>query len=225
MSAAGLETLHAALHAAALRDKALEMRAYMRNQFDFLGLPTPLRRATAKPWLKAQKGAGAAALLALADTLWDLPQREYQYLAIDLLAMHWKELTLRELPALLALARKKSWWDTVDGIASLVGQVLRGSHEGMDEALAHEDFWLRRIALLHQLGWRDAVDEARLFRYCLNQAHEQEFFIRKAIGWALRDYAHHRPQAVRAFLDASGAQLSPLSYREAARHLGSAAHA
>ncbi|UTY59377.1 DNA alkylation repair protein [Massilia sp. erpn] len=220
-----LESLHLILQAAALRDKASEMRAYMRNQFDFLGLPTPLRRATAKPWLKAQKGLGAAALLQLADTLWELPQREYQYLAIDLLAMYWKELTPQELPALLALARRQSWWDTVDGLASLIGQVLRGSHEGMDQALAHEDFWLRRIALLHQLGWRDAVDEARLFRYCLNQAHEQEFFIRKAIGWALRDYAHHRPQAVRAFLDASGAQLSPLSYREAARHLGSAAHA
>ncbi|MBB3119974.1 DNA alkylation repair protein [Pseudoduganella violacea] len=220
MNTAALEPLYAALRAAARHDKAPAMRAYMRNQFDFLGLPTPLRRATAKPWLKAQKGAGAAALLHLAHTLWQLPQREYQYLAIDLLAMHWKELPLQELPALLALARQKAWWDTVDGLASLVGQVLRGSHEGMDEALAHEDFWLRRIALLHQLGWRDAVDEARLFRYCLSQAHEEEFFIRKAIGWALRDYAHHRPQAVRAFLDTAGAQLSPLSYREAARHLG-----
>ncbi|AKU21112.1 DNA alkylation repair protein [Massilia sp. NR 4-1] len=219
MHNATFASLSAALQAAALRDKAAEMRAYMRNQFDFLGLPTPLRRATAKPWLKAQKGSGAAALLQQANRLWELPQREYQYLAIDLLAMHWKELSPQELPALLALARQKSWWDTVDGLASLVGQVLRGSHEGMDEALAHQDFWLRRIALLHQLGWRDRVDEARLFRYCLNQAHEPEFFIRKAIGWALRDYARHRPQAVRAFLDTAGAQLSPLSAREAARHL------
>ena len=93
----------------------------------------------------------------------------------------------------------------------------------MTELIVDEDFWLRRIALLHQLGWGEATDQKRLFRYCLQQAGEQEFFIRKAIGWALRDYARHAPQAVADFLTHNGAVLSPLSRREAAKHLEPAA--
>jgi 3-methyladenine DNA glycosylase AlkD len=81
--------------------------------------------------------------------------------------------------------------------------------------------WVRRIALLHQLGWRDKTDRDRLFSYTLMRAHEKEFFIQKAIGWALRDYARHAPQAVREFISAEKGSLSPLSYREANKHLAS----
>jgi 3-methyladenine DNA glycosylase AlkD len=79
--------------------------------------------------------------------------------------------------------------------------------------------WLRRVALLHQLEWKARTDEPRLFRYCLLCAHEPEFFIRKAIGWALRQYARTNPAAVRQFLTVNRAQLSGLSLREAAKHL------
>jgi 3-methyladenine DNA glycosylase AlkD len=199
--------------------RAAGMRAYMRDQFDFLGIPTPGRRAAAKSLLKQFKGSGAYALLTQAQVLWDLPQREYQYIALDLLAMHWKELEAEDIPGLLALAQSKSWWDTVDGIAAIVGKVLRGSHTGMDAALSHDNMWVRRIAVLHQLGWRDNTDQQRLFSYALKLAHEKEFFIQKAIGWALRDYARHRPNEVRTFTMAERARLSALSYREANRHL------
>jgi 3-methyladenine DNA glycosylase AlkD len=123
------------------------------------------------------------------------------------------------LPALIALARNKSWWDSVDAIAAVVGDVLRGKHDMMDEALADADFWVRRIALLHQLGWRERTDAQLLFRYTLACAHEREFFIQKAIGWALRDYAWHAPEAVRGFLAGPGSSLAALSRREAAKHL------
>ncbi len=199
--------------------RAAAMRAYMRDQFDFLGIPTPDRRAAAKPLLKQFKGRSAVELLTQARTLWELLQREYQYIALDLLAMHWKELQIEDIPALLALAQNKSWWDTVDGLAAIVGDVLRRSHDGMDAALIHDNMWVRRIALLHQLGWRDSVDQHRLFSYALKLAHEKEFFIQKAIGWALRDYARHRPEAVRDFTRAEKSRLSALSYREANRHL------
>ncbi|MGB9989750.1 DNA alkylation repair protein [Massilia sp. SM-13] len=212
-------SVDAALLPLADAGRAAAMSAYMRNQFPFLGVPTPARRAALKPVFKALRGLSAEDLLALAGALWERPQREYQYAALDLLCMHWKALDRTHLPALMALVRRKSWWDTVDGLASIIGDVLRREHHGMDDALAHEDFWVRRIALLHQLGWGKSTDQERLFRYAVALSHEKEFFIQKAIGWALRDYARHAPDAVRAFLSGPGACLAPLSRREAAKHL------
>jgi len=214
-----LQALEAALVPLADVERAAAMSAYMRGQFPFLGIPTPARRAAVKPVLNALRSASAGELLSLADELWMRPEREYQYAALDLLAMHWKKLDHTHVPALLALAQRKSWWDTVDGLASIIGDVLRREHHGMDDALAHGDFWVRRIALLHQLGWGTSTDLERLFRYALALCHEKEFFIQKAIGWALRDYARHAPDAVRAFLAGPGACLAPLSRREAAKHL------
>jgi 3-methyladenine DNA glycosylase AlkD len=211
--------LASALAGAANSDHIAGMRAYMREQFDFLGVATPARRAAVKSILKSLKGIGAAALLRHANELWELPEREFQYVAIDLLAMHSKELETRHVANLLQLVQKKSWWDSVDGLASLIGDVLRGKHEGMDDCVRHSNMWLRRVALLHQLGWREHVDQQRLFAYCLLLALEKEFFIQKAIGWALRDYAHHNPDAVRAFLLAESYRLPALSYREANKHL------
>lgn len=91
----------------------------------------------------------------------------------------------------------------------------------MDAALEHEFLWVRRIAMLHQLGWREHTDEARLFGYARSLASESDFFIRKAIGWALRDYARHAPEAVSGFLSASRDLISPLTVREASKHLPS----
>ena len=76
-------------------------------------------------------------------------------MALDLLAMHWKALNTEDIPALLELVQEKSWWDTVDALAGIIGDVLRHRHDYMDDALRHHNFWMRRIALLHQLGWRD----------------------------------------------------------------------
>jgi 3-methyladenine DNA glycosylase AlkD len=207
-------------------EKAVAMRAYMRDQFDYLGVPTPQRRAAVLPALRELKGTDAARLIELAEGLWILPQREYQYVAVDLLARHWKAFTLEHLPALLSLAQRKSWWDSVDGLAGVVGDVVRADRKRdpvcqihMDHALRHENLWVRRIAMLHQLGWRGETDVPRLFRHARELAPETDFFIRKAIGWALRDYAWHDPQAIRQFLDDMRDVLSPLSVREAAKNL------
>lgn len=208
-----------ALAAVADPGRAAGMRAYMRNQFDFLGVATPARRAAVKPLLKSLKGASAATLFGLADELWELPQREFQYVAIDMLAMHWKQFSAVDLAGFGQLVLRKSWWDSVDGLANVVGDVLRFGHHGMDEALLHDNFWMRRIALLHQLGWRSKTDEKRLFGYSLELSHENEFFIQKAIGWALRDYARHAPDNVLAFIIENKSKLAPLSFREAGKHL------
>ncbi|GJJ01943.1 DNA alkylation repair protein [Duganella rhizosphaerae] len=211
--------LDTALASAATPDRAPAMRAYMRDQFDFLGVGTPQRRLAVKPLLQQLKGTGADNILNTAFALWEFQQREYQYVAIDLLAMHSKELELAHIPRLLELVQHKSWWDTVDALATVIGKVLRYRHDGMDQAVKHENMWVRRIALLHQLGWRDKVDTDRLFNYALSLAHEKEFFIQKAIGWALRDYARYDPEAVRLFTLKEKQQLSALSYREANKHL------
>jgi len=89
----------------------------------------------------------------------------------------------------------------------------------MDACLGHTDLWVRRVAMLHQLGWKAQTVEPRLLHYARSLGGEKEIFIRKAIGWALRDYAYTRPEAVRAFLAQHGAQLSGLTVREAGKHL------
>lgn len=202
------------------------MRAYMRNQFEFLGVKTPVRRAAVADLIRAQKNASAADLLRCARALWALPEREYQFVAVDLLACHSGKLTAAHIPALFALVRKKSWWDTVDALAAVIGRIVRKSCRDdpeaqlvMDEALQSPDLWIRRVAITHQLGWRSQTDSRRLFIYAVTCAREKDFFIRKAIGWALRDYARHAPAEVRAFLKANRKLLSPLTVREAEKHI------
>ena len=212
---------------AALADpaRAIAMRAYLRDQFPFLGIPTPARRAALKPLLKVD--FDQKRLMTAADRLWCLPEREYRYAAIDLLARHVGRLDLSAVGPLLALAQREPWWETVDGLASIVGDVVRAAcrrndpeaQAAMDAALRHESLWVRRIAMIHQLGWRLETDSVRLFGYAEMLAPEGDFFIRKAIGWALRDYARWHPQAVRDFVAAMGRRLSPLSAREAIRRI------
>lgn len=197
--------------------RAPAMRAYMRDRFAFLGIPTPARRTAVKAVVKSLRQPEL--LLPLARTLWRMPEREYHYAALDMLAIHWKQLQPADIPALLSLARENAWWDSVDGMAGIIGDVLRHGHDYMDDAIADHDFWIRRIALLHQLGWRAKTDAQRLFDYCKALAHEKEFFIQKAIGWALRDYARHAPDDVRNFTSQYREMLAPLSYREACKHL------
>jgi len=219
------EELKIALEAVAEPGRAAPMQAYMRGQFVFLGVAAPQRRLAARGLLAGLKGVGAEVLLEHAQLLWQQPEREYPHVALDMLALHRRQLGVAHLPALLGLARERAWWDSVDGMAGIVGEVLQAerqrgghAHAHMDGALRHADFWLRRIAMLHQLGWRGDTDAGWLFDAALALAHEDEFFIRKAIGWALRDYARHAPEAVTAFAGAHRRQLSPLSYREALKH-------
>ena len=204
--------------------RAAEMRAYLRDQFPFLGIPTPARRAALKPLLKVD--FDQKRLLTAADQLWRLPEREYRYAAIDLLARHVRRLDLDVVAPLLVLAQRDPWWETVDGLAGIVGDVIRAARSSdpdaqatMDAALRHDCLWVRRIVMIHQLGWRLETDTTRLFGYAETLAPERDFFIRKAIGWALRDYARWNPQAVRDFVAAMDERLSPLSVREAIRRI------
>jgi len=204
--------------------RALAMHRYLRGQFVFIGIAAPQRRAAVLGLLRA--GRERNDVLATVQGLWQLPEREYRYAAIDLL-LYWKRwLTPADIPWLLALANQQPWWETVDGIGSVVAKVLLTSHKTgetskalMNATLSAESLWSRRIAMTHQLGWKQYTDAATLFHYAMQLAPETDFFIRKAIGWALRDYARTDPNAVRHFVAGPGQALSGLSQREALRRL------
>lgn len=212
--------IHDALAALADPARAVPMRAYMRDQFPFLGIRTPVRRTALKPLLNVN--FDQKRLLTAAGLLYDLPEREYRYAASDLLARHVGRLDMRAIAPLLALAQRDPWWDTVDSLAGIVGDVVRAARgsepdaqAAMDAELNSDSLWMRRIAMIHQLGWRLETDTERLFGYAEALAPESNFFIRKAVGWALRDYARWNPQAVRNFVAAMDGRLAPLSAREA----------
>jgi 3-methyladenine DNA glycosylase AlkD len=220
-----LAPIEAALRALADAQQAEPMKAYMLDQFEFLGIRAGPRREALKGLMKFTGSADE--LLALAEALWRLPEREFRYAAIDLLSKHHKRLDVSALPRILQLVQTDPWWDTVDGLAGVVGDILLrakasqpDAQRHMDACLVHPHLWVRRVAMLHQLGWREQTDPERLLRYALTLAPEKDFFIRKAIGWALRDHARTQPDAVRDFLARHADQLSGLTRREAGKHLG-----
>ena len=205
--------------------RAAQMKAYLLDQFEFLGLQAPVRRAAVKD-LGNVTWQSVDDLLVAVELLWQKPQREYRYTAVDLLRKHSAMLCVSDLPALQALLLRDPWWETVDGLSAVIAEVMHAAvrqqpsaAQAMDAWLKHPSFWVRRSGMLHQLGWRLDTDTTRLFGYAQQLAHEKEFFIRKAIGWALRDYARWNPQAVTEFLVQHRARLSGLTVREAAKHL------
>lgn len=154
--------------------------------------------------------------------LWAQPEREFQNVAMTFLDSRGKRVDKSRIHILESLIQEKSWWDTVDFLAgNAVGTYLSYYPEQVihypDRWIHSDNLWLRRSALLFQLGYKHRTDEGRLFRYIHECAHEQEFFIAKAIGWALRQYARVNPDAVIKFV--ANEPLQPLSKREALKRL------
>jgi 3-methyladenine DNA glycosylase AlkD len=202
---------------------AASMEAYMRGKFPFLGIPTRARRELSRRVVDGLGTPTESVLTELALACWQLPEREYQYFASDWLRRHARVLSPGFLATARTLVTEKSWWDSVDALAAhVVGPVVArhpAAVSTMDEWAASEDLWLVRTAILHQLRYRERTDADRLFRYCVSHAGHRDFFVRKAIGWALREYGRTEPEEVRRFVAAQPG-LSPLSVREALKHLG-----
>lgn len=219
-----IERLRDALEPLADPARAAQMRAYMRDQFPFLGIQAQARRRAVSALHLGR--LDETDLFSLVEALWRLPEREYRYTGVDLLIRHARHLGPESVPRLLDWARRDAWWDTVDGLAGAIGDILRAAcardpdaQRIMDACLRDYCLWWRRIAMIHQLGWRLDTDTQRLFGYARALAPETDFFIRKGIGWALRDYARWNPGTVRAFLAEIGTGLSPLTRAEAGKHL------
>ena len=208
-----------------LRDerRAAAMAAYMKGQFAFLGIPTPARRLATKAILRPDP----ADVHDIVRLFWEQPHREYHYVALDLLAAMAKKLDPQTTLTLIEeLSLQNSWWDSVDGFAAIASGVLHRNADLRDIVWrwsAHPSFWINRLAILHQKGWGRDTDTRVLFELCLAHAGNGEFFIRKAIGWALRDYAWVDGAAVQDFATANRDRLSNLSVRQALKNVSRAA--
>ena len=202
---------------------ALRMAHYMKNHFPFFGIKSPLRRDIMKIWWGRQKFHDESELQSLMSDLWKMDEREYQYVACDLGKSYKKLWTPESLPFIQQLICTKSWWDTVDVMAShMVGSIeycFPNMDKVMDAWIAHPNMWIRRTAILHQLSFKERTTKFRLFDYCTQTMHEKEFFIQKAIGWALRQYSYIEPNSVIKFVNNNKAELSTLSKTEALKAL------
>ncbi|MCX5206837.1 DNA alkylation repair protein [Streptomyces sp. NBC_00237] len=218
-----MERLTAAYPGAADPVRAARAAAYMKHVAPFLGVPTPERRALSRTVLAGTPRPDEADCTSVALRCWALPEREYHYFAVDYLRTHATRLTSGFLATARHLTTTTPWWDTVDLLAAhVVGALVTADPKlkpAMDEWIGDDDLWVARTALLHQLRYKTATDTGRLFAYCERQAAHPDFFVRKAIGWCLREYAKTDPAAVRAFVEAHRDTLSPLSVREALKHL------
>ncbi|MCT8138024.1 DNA alkylation repair protein [Anaerobacillus sp. CMMVII] len=198
------------------------MRKYMKGHFEFLGIKSPERRELARLIFKEVGKLPREEMIDFINGLWDLPEREYQYFAIDYLVKYTKLLEEADVQFLEYLITTKSWWDTVDIIASkCVGHLFSNYPtlvaEYCERWAISENMWLRRTAILFQLKYKEKTDHELLFRIIDKNAQDNEFFIRKGIGWALREYSKTNRDAVAAFINSH--QLSNLSKREGQKYL------
>jgi 3-methyladenine DNA glycosylase AlkD len=200
------------------------MRAYMKDQFAFLGVSSPERRiATKVCWSQlVSKEVTADWLLEVTRLAWDQPEREFQYAALDTLEKFRKNLRAADLEPLTLMVLEKVWWDSIDGFAShTVGDlVLRFSEliPAMEANSSHENLWRKRIAILHQLGYKSRTDTIRLVAFSLENARHESFWVRKSLGWAWREYFRTDPDFVRAFYATHSQAFSNLTVREALKH-------
>lgn len=208
-------------------ENAAAMSDYLRQKFTFIGIKAPQRRQLVQAYFKQEKQrmkqtADASINWSFVKACWQAPEREFQSVAADYLKMLQNYLKAEDMNRLAELITQKSWWDSVDALVKIVGHLAHQSDELKDQLLEwsqSDNLWLRRTAIIHQLGMKDATDTELLARCIQHNFDTQEFFINKAIGWALRDYAKTNEDWVRHFLLTHRQQLAPLSWREASKHL------
>ncbi len=200
------------------------MKKYMRDQFEYLGIKTPQSAALIKDFIKENGPPLLNKLDTISRELWSLPQREFQYAAMTLMGKFEKQHEPEFTRTIEYLLVTKSWWDTVDALAShAVGTQFKRFPAVKEKYLKKwrksDNFWLRRTALLFQLGYKKETDFDLLCELINENLGSHEFFINKAIGWALRQYAHTNPAPVKKFVKATK-ELHPLSRREALKNIG-----
>ncbi|NLY86066.1 MAG: DNA alkylation repair protein [Tissierellia bacterium] len=201
-------------------ENAVPMAKYMKNQFPFLGLKKPDRTALSKGFLNEKKKDK--------EIDWDfifrcyeLPEREFQYLAIDYMSKVANLFQPDDMKRIEKLITTKSWWDTVDAISPIVGHIAMKYPEIKETILTKwmesDNIWLKRVSILFQLKYKDKTDTEFLEKAILKNANTNEFFINKAIGWALREYSKTNKEWVRSFIENN--KLSKLSVREGSKYI------
>lgn len=201
---------------------AAPMKKYMKNQFDFFGIQSGMRRSLCKPFLRKNSLPPVNQLKEIVCFLWQKPQREFQYFAMELTEKYIKGFDVSHIDLIEFMLVNKSWWDTVDMIAAKIAGPFMMNHQSIlkttnERWINSGNIWLQRTTLLYQLKYKSRTDKKLLFENIMHLADSKEFFIRKAIGWSLREYSKINPGEVEKFV--ASKMLSPLSRREALKQI------
>lgn len=202
---------------------AKQMEAYMKHLFPFFGIKSPVRKTILKNTINTHKEELVSDVEVLTKALYKEPEREYHYCAMEIYARFKKRRYVKiDEPFIRELITSHSHWDTVDFIAKhIFGQFLlecpQLKHDTIKKYTNSQNMWLNRTAILFQLGHKAQTDFELLKTLCIQHKSSNEFYIRKAIGWALREYAKIDMRAVETFVNCT--DLKPLSKREALKHL------
>jgi 3-methyladenine DNA glycosylase AlkD len=193
-------------------------RAYMRNKSDFYGLTSPIRKEIVKAFLSKNGYPNYNQLEDVIHYAWEQPQREWQYTAMEITSKFVNKADQQLIDISEWMITHKSWWDSVDYIAPNIAGMLFKKYpdvkmQYIENWMMSENLWLQRSCLIHQLRFNNSADRALLFNLCERLAMHPDFFIRKAIGWSLRQYSKAFPDAVIDFVN--NHELSNLSRKEA----------
>ena len=203
------------------QENAVSMAKYMRNLFPFYGIPTPERKAVYKDFIKEEKRKKVIDWEFL-DQCYEDEHREFQYLAYDYLIAMSRLLTYDDIPQIEKYIRKKQWWDTIDFLSKVIGEI--GARDNrvdnlMIEWSKDDDFWVRRVAIIHQLCRKEKTNMELLETILENNFGSNEFFVNKAIGWALRDYSKTNPIWVKDFINKRKEKMDSISIKEASKYI------
>ena len=200
---------------------AVSMERYMQDKFSFLGVRGATRTEIYKKYFPEARKSKVIDW-DFVESCWNKEEREFQYVVVYYLKTMQKFLKREDISRLKYLIVTKSWWDTVDLLAKVVGSLvirIEGYDQIMLEWSKDSNIWLKRVAILYQLSLKEKVDKQVLERILVNNLGDSEFFINKAIGWALRDYSKFNPEWVREFIEKNKNGMANLSIREASKYL------
>ena len=200
---------------------AVSMERYMQDKFRFLGVRGATRTEIYKKYFPEARKSKVIDWNFI-ETCWNKEEREFQYAAVYYLRAMQKFLKREDISKLKYLIVTKSWWDTVDLLAKVIGSLvirIKGYNKTMLEWSKDSNIWLRRVAILYQLSLKEKVDEKVLDEILENNLGDNEFFINKAVGWALRDYSKFNPEWVTKFIEKNRENMANLSLREASKYL------
>lgn len=203
---------------------AAAMKKYMKGQFDYFGIKSPLRKEISRAHIRENGIPDESDFEMVIIDGWAMPEREFQYFAMELAGRVARKAELCRIDLYEYMAEQKPWWDTVDFIASnLAGEHFKRFPDTIipytERWMSSEDKWLQRIALLFQLKYKKNTDLALLTNYIERLSGSKEFFINKAIGWILREYSKTDAGWVAGYVESHASQLAPLSKREALKWL------
>ena len=201
---------------------AESMEKYMQDKFIFLGIRGPKRTELYKKYFPTARKTKVIDWNFI-EICWNREEREFQYAVVYYLKTMQKFLKKGDISKLKYLVVTKSWWDTVDLLSKIIGDVVNRNKElktlMLEWSKKENDIWLRRVAILHQLSFKENVDKLLLETILEDNLSDGEFFINKAIGWALRDYSKVNPEWVRKFIEKNRSEIANLTLREAMKYL------